>query len=594
MRKFFKIPIFLMILVLLCPTVVLASTSFYDPANEGILSSYYYVDREKGFITGIAPGTTADHLLSVCLPNDLALSQDTVATGTLLTSGSCMVTAIVTGDVNGDGAVTITDLLMIKSAILGEPLSETASAAADVNYDGSITITDFLQVKSNLLGLSAITSGWPLGATATGDPILLSPGTSQLWKGGEGTASYTCDNPAIATVDTDGRITGVTLGSTLVYALNGEGVVISRVMVSVLSAPLTISLDRDSLSLTPSQSATISASLSHPIAAAVSWSSSNEAIATVTTDGTVTAHSFGNTVISATLANGSSEQVAVTVAPPLTSLAFERPVYKVRPGNFRFPKLVGNPTATGEEIIWTSSDTSIASVSTNGTVSGISNGTVTITATGKYTGLTANCEVCVCNVHQMAITFDDGPSGNTCQLLDYLKSRNIPATFFLVGNMIEYNQEAVIREAAEGHEIGYHSYAHQNQKALTSEQITQDFDRTNQILMELTGKRFTLWRSPGGSYDQRVLDCIPLPHIFWSVDTHDWQSLNADAVYQEIVNNSWDGSIILLHDLYGSSVQGAMRAMDTLISSGFEFLTVTELLSRDGTPPENCVNYYND
>ena len=594
MRKFLKIPIFFVVLALLYPFITFASAAIYDPGSEGILSSYYYVDRDKGFITGIAPGTTAEHLLSVCLPNDLVLSQDIIATGTLLTSGSCVATAIVTGDLNGDGAVTITDLLMLKSAILGEALSETAAAAADVNYDGSITITDFLQVKSNLLGLSSIPSGWPLGAAASENAILLSPGIGQPWSGGEGTASYTSDNPAIATVDAEGRITGVSLGSTLVYALNADGAVISRVMVSVLSVPLTITLDQDSLSMSPSQSVTISAFFSHPVRPAVSWTSSNEAVATVAADGTVTAHSFGNAVISATLANGSSGQVLVTVAPPLTSLAFERNIYKVRPGNFRYPKLVGNPTATGEEIIWTSSDPSIASVSADGTVSGISNGTVTITATGKHTGLSASCEVRVCNVYQMAITFDDGPSGNTYQLLDYLKSRNIPATFFLVGNMIQYNQKAVIREAAEGHEIGYHSYAHQNQKNLTSEQITQDFNRTNQMLMELTGKRFTLWRSPGGSYDQRVLDCIPLPHIFWSVDTHDWESLNADAVYQEIINHSWDGSIILLHDLYGSSVQGAMRAMDTLISSGYEFLTVTELLSRDGTPPENCVNYYND
>lgn len=594
MQKFFRISILLLVILgLLTPAVLRAEAAAYDPVTEGILCSYYHIDREKGFITGIAPGTSAEHLLSVCLPADCALSSQTLATGTTLTAQGHTLTVIVTGDLNGDAAVTITDMLMIKSAILGEPLSGTAAAAGDVNYDGSITITDFLQVKSSLLGLSSISAGRPAD-TASEPSILMIPGTSQSWSGGEGTVSYSSSDPAIAAIDANGTVTASAHGSAFVYGLDAQGGILSRVLVSVIAQPLTVSLDISSHAMTPGASLMLTPQLSHPVTATVAWASSDENVATVAPDGTVTAHNYGQAMITAALPNGSSAQAQIRVAPAISALSLDRDHYKLKPGNYRYPRLSVSPADSEEEIVWTSSDPSIAQVSSDGTIYGVSYGDVTITATGKYSGLSVSCTVSVCDVRQVAITFDDGPSGNTYWLLDYLKNHNIPATFFLVGEMIQYNPEAVVREAAEGHEIGYHSYGHQNQKNLTSEQIISDFNYTNQMLKDLTGKGFTLWRSPGGNYDQRVLNCIPLPHIYWSVDTRDWESRNADAVYYQIINNAWDGSIILLHDLYSTSVEGAIRGMDALLAAGYEFLTVTDLLSRDGTPPENSVNYYND
>ena len=595
MTKFFKNCIcFLLALALLCPYAAAASAAAYDPAAEGIISSYYHIDREKGFLTGIAPGTSADHLRSVCLPANCQLSQNTLATGTTITSGEQSLTLIVTGDLNGDAAVTITDMLMVKSAVLGQSLNDTAAAAADVNYDGGITITDFLQLKSNLLGLSDIQAGRPADPAVSEPVILLTPGTAQSWQGPEGTVSYVCDPFNTATVDDAGTITGAAPGSCFVYALDAEGTVLSRAMVSVVNEPLTLSLPISNHTMTPGQSLTLTPQFNHPVSSAVAWASSDEAVVTVSADGTLTGHTFGTAVVTATAANGSSAQVSINVTPPLESLSFDRDLYRVRPGNYRHPKLTVMPGDTGEEIIWTSSDPSIAQVSADGTVYGIVYGDVTITATGKYSGLSASCRVSVCDVRQVAITFDDGPGGNTAWLLDYLKKHNIQATFFLIGDLIPKYPDTVLRQASEGHEIGYHSYNHQNHLRLSSEQIISDFNSTNAKLKELTGREFTLWRSPGGNYDQRVLDCISLPHIYWSVDTRDWESLNADSIYRQIVNNTVDGSIVLMHDIYGSTVEGAIRGLDALLAAGYEFLTVSELLARDGEPAQNCVNYYND
>ncbi len=593
MRKIVKISIsLLLIMALVCLSPLSAHAVIYDPASDGIISSYYHIDYKQGHILGIAPGTSAAHLLSVCLPGDCTLSQQDLVTGASISSGENALTIIVTGDLNGDGIVTITDMLMQKSAILGEELSSTAMAAGDVNYDGAVTITDFLQVKSTLLGLSSISAGRPQGNADT--LILLTPGSSQTWLGGEGSVSYYCDNPDVAVIDNNGTVTGVAVGSAFVYALDSQNNALFRSMVSVLDQPLTVSLGASQQAMTPGQTLTLTPQFNHPVSPAVTWASSDMSVVTVSADGTLTAQAFGSATVTATAANGCSAQVLVKVMPPLESLCFDRQLYKVKPDNYRYPKLTISPADTGEEIVWTSSDPSIARVSDDGTVYGVAYGDVTITATGKYTGLSASCTVSVCDVRQVAITFDDGPGGNTARLLDYLKSKNIPATFFLICEQIPRYPNTVKRQASEGHELGYHSYKHQNHLRLSSEQIMNDFAYCNNMLKELTGRAFTLWRSPGGNYNQRVLDCIALPHIYWSVDTRDWESRNANAIYWQIVNNTVDGSIVLMHDLYGSTIDGAIRGMDALAAAGYEFLTVSELLARDGDPAKNCVNYFND
>ena len=72
----------------------------------------------------------------------------------------------------------------------------------------------------------------------------------------------------------------------------------------------------------------------------------------------------------------------------------------------------------------------------------------------------------------------------------------------------------------------------------------------------------------------------------------DWQTLNANSVYRAIVNSSRDGDIVLIHDLHRTSVDGAIMAMEQMLEGDYEFLTVTELLSRDGTPPKPSTTYH--
>lgn len=600
MKNFLKIFLKILVLALLTAALILpplASANVYatdysfsyDPAREGILSAYMHIDSAKGRMTGITPGTTIADLAKVCLPGDLTASQTNIGTGTVISSASAnaSLTAVVTGDLNGDGNVTITDLLMVKSHILGTGLEELAAIAGDVNYDGGVSISDFLGIKSNLLGLAHITA--PSGSR--NQPLLiLAPQGSMEWE--KAAHSYYSDNDSLITVSENGTVSAKDKeGTAFIYALDDKLQVLDRIAVTVLKGGITVDMPQNTYTLYPTQTAQLNAFLNHPVDAPFTWKSSNESICSVDANGKVTAHSIGTATIQVSIPGGSTDEATITVIPPIESLSFGKELYKVKPKATRQLDLAVNPADTGEEIIWATSDESIATVDQNGVVTGVAYGTVTITATGKYSGLSASCQVKICDVKQVAITFDDGPAVYTLTLLDWLKENDVKVTFFLVCSRVPSYKEQAKRIVAEGHELGYHAYNHQNCLNLSSAQITADFQRSSQMLMELTGKTFTVWRAPGGSINQRVLDAIQLPHIMWSLDTRDWESRNADAVYRSMMNNAGDGKIILLHDIHKTSVEGATRAMKDMLAGDYEFLTVTELLSRDGQLPEACVNY---
>lgn len=588
MRKIIAICLLALLLGICMPlggTVAHAQTATpYDPAVEGILSGYYGMDGQ--YITGIAPGTAAQKLRAVCAPAQLQVSTDIVGTGTTVSTvvGETTVTAtaVVTGDLNGDSSVSITDLLMIKSRVLGNELESVREKAGDLNGDGLVTITDFLKIKAHILGQSAVT---PVTTQSTTPMVLLEPGHTAPWGGG---VTYGGAREDIAAIDENGNIHALAEGSSFVYAYDAQGNLSDRIMVTVLSEPLTVSLGQDSMRLIKDRTHTLVPVLNHPVSATLTWQSSDPAIVTVE-NGVLQGIAYGSATVTVTLENGNQAQIRVDVIPALTGLSIERKLYKVKPNADKALTLITEPADGGEEFIWSSSDPAIASVK-DGVVTGHKYGTVTVTATGKHSGITASCRVKVCNVKQVAFTFDDGPSAQTTKLLNFLKESDIRVTFFLVGNRITSYEKQVLREMQEGHEIGYHSYDHKNQTRLSDEVIKSYFQKSDDLLREITGQGFTVWRTPGGNYDQRVLDCVELPHILWSVDSQDWVSRSTAAVYRAI-RNCPDGSIVLMHDLYSFTVNGAIQAMTEMQAGDYEFLTVTELLSRDGTPPEPSVNY---
>ena len=581
--KIKKFLVLLLVFVMVTLPVGFMRASAQNP--EAFASGYYHFDAETGYLTGVALGTTRQQLLGRCFPGDLQMSTDTVATGTQLVSAdTVLATVVVSGDVHADGKLNAADLMLVKDAVLGAPLDEMQTLAADVSGDGDITVTDFLQFRSHILGHSRIAP--PVRSDRT-PMLLMTPGQSLQWQV-QG-SSYHTDAQAIVQVDETGMLRAQAVGTAWVSALDEAGNVVHKQLITVEAEPLQIRLEQDTVRLTKSKSQTLVAKLNHPVDAPITWESSDSGIVTVE-NGVISGVGCGNATVTATLENGSSAQAAITVAPAITSLKIERKLYKVKPDHTKNLAVVMDPVDGDEEILWTTSDPAIATIDDYGVATGHKNGTVTVTATGKYSGLSATCKLKVCNVKQVAFTFDDGPSTNTTKLLNFLKENDIRVTFFMVGNRMKSYESIVKREVAEGHEIAYHSYAHKNQTGLSDATIKADFEKSQKILTEMTGAKFTLWRTPGGNYNTRVLNCIELPHIMWSVDSLDWKYRNTSHVYNA-VRKSPDGAIVLMHDLYATTASGAIMAMEEMLAGDYEFLTVTELLSRDGTPPNPHVSY---
>lgn len=193
----------------------------------------------------------------------------------------------------------------------------------------------------------------------------------------------------------------------------------------------------------------------------------------------------------------------------------------------------------------------------------------------------------------IALTFDDGPSYYTQGLLDGLAERGAKATFFIVGSRVRAYDETIRRAYAEGHEIAQHTYDHPALTTKTDDQIRWQLEYTDELLDECLGKDFDyLLRPPYGDQNSRVLSVIGCPAVIWSVDSCDWVSLNQYSVRDTIVNQAFDGAIVLVHDIHRTSIPGALMAVDILQAQGYEFVTVSELYRRRGVPMEDGVKYY--
>nr|WP_294658038.1 polysaccharide deacetylase family protein [uncultured Blautia sp.] len=180
---------------------------------------------------------------------------------------------------------------------------------------------------------------------------------------------------------------------------------------------------------------------------------------------------------------------------------------------------------------------------------------------------------------KVALTFDDGPSPKyTPLLLDGLKERNVQATFFLLGKNVKENQKLVQRMQAEGHLLGNHTYNHVQLNKIPETTARQEILKTNNEIYEATGNYPEYMRPPYGAWKKNMELCVEMLPVFWDIDTLDWKSQNVDAILKAAGEEPEDGSIILMHDEYQTSVEAALLLIDRLKEKGYEFVTVDELI----------------
>lgn len=179
---------------------------------------------------------------------------------------------------------------------------------------------------------------------------------------------------------------------------------------------------------------------------------------------------------------------------------------------------------------------------------------------------------------RVALTFDDGPSGYTMQLSQELKSRDVAATFFLLGENMEEHKDAVKQLVQDGHLLGNHSYHHVQLNKLSDKKACQEIVKTNNLIYEYTGIYPMYIRPPYGEWNDQ-LDCgVEMIPIFWSVDSLDWKLKNTDKITLRVLTEVEDGDIILMHDGYQTSVEAACRIVDALKEKGFRFVTADQMV----------------
>lgn len=186
----------------------------------------------------------------------------------------------------------------------------------------------------------------------------------------------------------------------------------------------------------------------------------------------------------------------------------------------------------------------------------------------------------------VALTFDDGPDAKcTPQLLDLLKEKGVKATFFVLGQRVEANPALVARAAAEGHEIGNHSYDHKFFTRIGMDGVKSQIERTNAAIEAAIGKKPTLVRPPYGATDPEISRLLNADYgmtiVMWDVDPLDWKIFDSANITAEVLKNAKPGSIVLSHDVHQTTVDSVAHTIDGLRAKGFQFITVSDLIAMD-------------
>ena len=192
----------------------------------------------------------------------------------------------------------------------------------------------------------------------------------------------------------------------------------------------------------------------------------------------------------------------------------------------------------------------------------------------------------------VALTFDDGPRPSTTTvLLDGLARRGVHATFFVIGENVEGNELLLQRMEGEGHQIGLHTYHHKCLDGLNAAGLYDEVDSLKDTLTALLGRESFMLRPPYGLISDANQARADAPIVLWSVDPEDWSDRDTQRQVSMILDDVEDGDIILLHDIYSSSVETALQVVDALMAQGYHFVTVEQLFAIRGKIPENGTIY---
>jgi peptidoglycan/xylan/chitin deacetylase (PgdA/CDA1 family) len=182
--------------------------------------------------------------------------------------------------------------------------------------------------------------------------------------------------------------------------------------------------------------------------------------------------------------------------------------------------------------------------------------------------------------NRIAMTFDDGPTpGVTEVVLDELRKRGLHATFFMIGRQVVAAPELARRVAAEGHEIGNHTFNHVKLSTLSDRQVEEEIQKTQDALGEIAQPAWL--RPPYGAFRRNQAGLArekKIGVVFWSVDSRDWSQPGEARIVDTVLSQTKPGSIILCHDLHRQTAESIPRMLDGLLERGLNFVTLSALL----------------
>lgn len=187
--------------------------------------------------------------------------------------------------------------------------------------------------------------------------------------------------------------------------------------------------------------------------------------------------------------------------------------------------------------------------------------------------------------HKIALTFDDGPHREkTPKILEVLKNNGVNATFFIVGENANSNNDIIEQIIADGHEIGNHTFGHKYLFKADRREMEREIDLCDDEIFNHSEYSATLFRPPGGIYNDLLTSvCSERGYVMvlWTIDTRDWAGTSAVDIEKEILDNVEDGAIILMHDyVCGESytAEALKSVIPKLKELGYSFVTVSELI----------------
>jgi len=198
-------------------------------------------------------------------------------------------------------------------------------------------------------------------------------------------------------------------------------------------------------------------------------------------------------------------------------------------------------------------------------------------------------------LHEVCLTFDDGPHpGSMDKILDVLKEEKVRATFFVVGKVVDQNPYLVRRMMAEGHEVGNHTYSHKRLNQMPIASARQEIAACAASVKRATGADMTLLRPRGMEYDNDTLHLseeMGYVTVHWNVVAADYLPLAPATIVARVMNQTKDGSVILLHDSpdTANALKSVLRALK---AKGYRFVTTTQMLARLPRPVNVASNAY--